>query len=451
MSVLIRNAETVALLDPGRREIRGGWVLFDEGVIRAVGEPGNEPAGAGEIVGARGAVVLPGLVNTHHHFFQTLTRAFPGAADSSLFPWLRALYPAWAGLTREAVRTASLTAMAELLLSGCTTTSDHHYLFTRACSDPTDATIESALAIGIRLHATRGSMSLSEKDGGLPPDSVVQDEETILRDSVRLIERYHDPSPGARVRIALAPCSPFSVTEDLMRETARIASSYGVRLHTHLAETKDEEEYCLARYGVRPLDFLERAGWLADRTWIAHGIHFEPQEIDRIGRARMGVAHCPSSNMRLGSGAAPVLDLLAAGAKVGLGVDGSASNDASSIAAEARQALFAGRLRYGAERVAADEVLRWATRGGAEILGRDDIGRIAPGFRADLALFRLDDIAFWGAGDPIAALLLSGPARVDTLFVEGRAIVREGRLLTIDLDQHRERHHLAARALAAGS
>ncbi|MFH1681288.1 MAG: 8-oxoguanine deaminase [Candidatus Eisenbacteria bacterium] len=450
MKTLIRSAETVALLDPDRREIPGGWVLFEDGVIAGVGGPGEEPAGADEVVDARGRVVLPGLVNAHHHFYQTLTRAFPPATDYDLFPWLRALYPVWARLTRDAAKTASLTAMTELLLSGCSTTSDHHYLFTAKCPDPVDAAIEAALEIGIRFHATRGSMSLSEKDGGLPPDEVVQDEETILRDSLRLIERYHDPSPGARVRIALAPCSPFSVTEDLMRETARLAAACGVRLHTHLAETADEEAFCIERYRLRPLDYLERAGWLADQTWVAHGIHFDAPEIARIGRARLGVAHCPSSNMRLGSGIAPVLDLLAAGAPVGLGVDGSASNDASSVAAEARQALLAGRLRYGAGRVGVDEVLRWATRGGAALLGRDDIGRLAPGCRADIALFALDDVAFWGAADPIAALLLCGPARVDTLFVEGRPVVREGELLTVDLGALRERHARAARALAAG-
>lgn len=448
MSILIRNAETVALLDPAHREIRGGWVLAEGGAIAAVGSPGEEPAGDHETIEARGCAVLPGLVNTHHHFFQTLTRAFPGTVDSELFSWLRSLYPVWAGLTDDFARTAARTAMSELLLSGCSTTSDHHYLFTKRCSAPIDGAIEAAADTGIRFHATRGSMSLSRKDGGLPPDEVVEDAETILRDSRRLIERWHDPSPGAMVRVALAPCSPFSVTEALMRETAELAAAYGVRLHTHLAETKDEEEYCLERFGKRPLDYLADVGWLGNRSWVAHGIHFSSGEIGRIGDAGCGVAHCPSSNMRLASGIAATLDLAAAGAPLGLGVDGSASNDASSLAAEARQALLLGRIRYGAARLTADEVLRWATRGGAAVLGRDDIGRLAPGLRADVAIFDLGDIAFWGAGDPLSALLLCGPLRVRDLLIEGRPVVREGRLLTVDLAKLRGEHLAAARSLA---
>jgi 8-oxoguanine deaminase len=447
VGILIQNAETVALLDADRREIRGGWVLVEGGAISAIGAPGEEPGGDHERFDARRMVVLPGLVNTHHHFYQTLTRTFPGTTDSDLFPWLRALYPIWARLEDESIRASARTAITELLLSGCSTTSDHHYVFTRTCPRPIDLEIEAALELGIRLHATRGSMSLGKKEGGLPPDEVVQDVETILRDSERLVDAYHDPSPGARIRVALAPCSPFSVTENLMRETASLAATRGVRLHTHLAETKDEEDFCVQRFGVRPLDYLERVGWLSDRTWVAHGIHFDEPEIARLGRAHCGVAHCPSSNMRLASGIAPSLGLAAAGVPLGLGVDGSASNDASSISAEARQALLLGRIRYGASRLAADEVLRWATRGGAAALGRTDIGRIAPGLRADLALFSLDEPAFWGAGDPIAAILLCGPVRVHTLFVEGRPVVREGRLVQADLETLRERHEKAARVL----
>lgn len=450
MTILIRNAATVGILDGERREIRGGWVLLDGGVVAAVGEAGEEPEGAGRVIDAPSMAVLPGFVNTHHHFFQTLTRAYPGAVDAELFDWLRTLYPVWARIDREGFRTAALAAMAELALSGCTTTSDHHYLFSDECADPVDVTIEAAKEIGIRFHATRGSMSLSEKDGGLPPDRVVQDEKTILADCRRVVERYHDDSPGAMVRIALAPCSPFSVTEDLMRETARLAEAYDVRLHTHLAETKDEEEYCLERFGARPLDYLERVGWLGGRTWIAHGIHFDDGEIGRLGAARCGIAHCPSSNMRLASGIAPTVDLVRAGAPVGLGVDGSASNDASSLSAEARQALLLGRIRYGAAGLSADETLRWATRGGAALLGRDDIGVIAPGRRADIALFSLDDIAFSGAGDPLAALLLCGPCRVHTLFVEGKEVVREGRLTTVDLEKLRVRHGEISRRLISG-
>lgn len=448
MALLVRNAETVGVLDPELREIRGGWVSLDRGVITGVGGPGEEPeAGVEETIDASGMVVLPGFVNTHHHFYQTLTRAFPGATDVELFPWLTTLYPVWARLDRGQVGVAAEMAFAELLLSGCSTSSDHHYLFTRELTDPVDAAIEAAARLGARFHATRGSMSLSEKDGGLPPDSVVQGEETILRDSRRVVEAYHDPAPGSMVRVALAPCSPFSVTEDLMRETAALAAAYDVRLHTHLAETEEEEEYCLARFGLRPLDYLEKTGWLSDRAWVAHGIHFDDGEIGRLGAARCGVAHCPSSNMRLSSGIAQTLDLAAAGVPLGLGVDGSASNDASSLAAEARQALLLGRVLYGADRLSADEALRWATRGGAAVLGREEIGRLAPGLRADVALFSLDQVGFSGAGDPLAAILLCGPARVHTLFVEGRAVVREGRLLTADYDEIRRRHGEGARRL----
>jgi len=293
-------------------------------------------------------------------------------------------------------------------------------------------------------------MSLSEKDGGLPPDQVVQKEETILADSCRVVETHHDPSPGAMVRVALAPCSPFSVTEDLMRETVRLAETYDVRLHTHLAETLDEEEFCLERFGCRPLDYLDRVGWLSDRTWVAHGIHFDEGEIRQLGAARCGVAHCPSSNMRLASGIAPTLDLVAAGVPLGLGVDGSASNDASDLSAEARQALLLGRIRYGAPRMIADEVLRWATRGGASVLGRNDIGRIARGLRADIALFSLDDIRFSGAGDPLAALLLCGPSRVHTLIIDGRIVIREGILQTEDIGEIGRLHRQAAHRLREG-
>ncbi len=448
MRKIIRNAETVAILDESLREIRGGWVAIDGGVITGRGERGSEPEGEfDETIDASGLVVLPGFVNTHHHFYQTLTRAWPGVADAELFDWLRALYPVWARIDREGVRLAALTAMAEMMLSGCTLTSDHHYLFSANCTDPIDAAIEASREIGIRFHATRGSMSLSEKDGGLPPDSVVQDEKTILTDSRRTIETYHDAEPGAMTRVALAPCSPFSVTESLMRETASLAEAYDVRLHTHLAETIDEEKYCLEMFGARPLEYLEKVGWLTDRTWLAHGIHFDDSEIGQLGAMRCGVAHCPQSNMRLASGIARTLELRKAGVPLGLGVDGSASNDASSLSAEARQALLLGRIRYGAGAVQVEEVLRWATRGGAELLGRNDTGRIAAGQRADLALFPLKDIAFSGAGDPLAAILLCGPARVDTLFIEGRCVIRGGELLTVDLPTLLEAHRAASKRL----
>ncbi len=448
MKILIRNSHTIALLDLSKREIRGGWISVTDGVIDGVGEPGQEPEGPfEEILDASGMAVLPGFVNTHHHLFQTLTRALPGATDAELFDWLTTLYPIWEKINRDGVKSAALTGMAELLLSGCTTTSDHHYLFSRNCADPIDATIEAAKEIGIRFHATRGSMCLSEKDGGLPPDTVVQDEKTILADSRRTVEEHHDPSPGAMIRVALAPCSPFSVTRSLMKETADLARSLDVHLHTHLAETKDEEDYCIKHFGKRPLDYLDEVGWLGDSTWLAHGIHFEKAEISRLGSVCCGIAHCPQSNMRLASGIAPTLDLIRAGVRLGLGVDGSASNDNSSLSAEARQALLLGRLKYGAASLTVDEVLRWATRGGASLLGRDDIGRIERGARADLALFPLDDIAFSGAGDAIAAILLCGPLRVHTLLVEGRIVVREGRLETIDLGRLLEAHRAEARRI----
>ena len=390
-------------------------------------------------------VVLPGLINTHHHFYQTLTRACPAALDKKLFPWLTALYPLWAGLDDEAFATASQVAMVELLLSGCATAADHHYVFPAGLHDPIDVQVETARALGLRVVLTRGSMNLSRKDGGLPPDSVVQDEDVILADSERLVGRYHQAGAGAMTQIALAPCSPFSVTGSLMRQTAALADRLGVRLHTHLAETEDENAFCLERFGCRPLDYLEECGWLNERTWLAHGIHFTEHEIARLGRAGAGIAHCPSSNQVLASGICPVLRLEEAGSPVGLGVDGSASADSSNLIAEARAAFLLQRLANGADRFGHRDALRLATEGSARCLGRPDLGVIEPGRCADLALFTLDEPRFAGAGDPLAALILCGAQKADRVMVAGRWVVEDGAVPGLDLAALLARHQGNAR------
>ena len=449
-SLLVRDLRLLVTMDGRGRAFPGGYLYAEDGEIRAVGA--RVPAGlrAERTIRAPFAVAVPGLVNTHHHLCQTLTRAHPRAADAKLFDWLTTLDPVWAGLDEEAVHVAALVGMAELMLSGCTTTSDHHYLFPRGQTRLIDAEIAAAREIGIRFHATRGSMSVGRSKGGLPPDTVVQDEDEILADSERVIRAYHDPRPGAMLRVGLAPCSPFSVSERLMRETAALAERHEVRLHTHLAETLDEEAYCLRRFKRRPVRFLADAGWLGDHVWIAHGVHFNAAEIRRLGRARVGVAHCPTSNMRLGSGIAPVHALAAAGCPVGLGVDGSASNDSSHMLAEARQAMLLGRVARGADAVKVVDALRMATRGGAACLGRDDLGSLEPGKRADLALFDLRDVGYSGAGDPLLALLLCAPARVHTLIVDGRPVVEDGEIRTIALEPVVARHRRAAERLLSG-
>ena len=393
-------------------------------------------------------VVLPGLVNAHHHFYQTLTRAHGPALDKELFDWLKSLYPVWAGLTPDHLDAASRLALAELLLSGCTTAADHHYVYPEGLEHAVDIQAGAARDLGVRVTLTRGSMNLSVENGGLPPVSVVQDAETILADSERVIDAFHEPGEGAFVQIALAPCSPFSVTREIMRDTARLAEDKGVGLHTHLGETEDENAFCERRFGCRPLDYLEAAGWLTDRVWLAHGIHFTPEEIERLGRAGTGVCHCPGSNMVLASGLCPAIDLVAAGAPVGVGVDGSASEDASNLMQEVRQALQVQRLRYGAARVGHLDVLHWATAGSAACLGRDDIGRITAGKQADLALFKLDEPRFSGAGDPLAALVLCGAHRADRVMVGGAWRVAGGQIVDLDLPALMARHRAAARAMA---
>jgi len=424
-------------------------LVVEDGRIAEVVAKGCEPAAPVDAAfDASRHVVLPGLVNTHHHFFQTLTRAHPAAINRELFAWLMALYPIWARLKPRHLRLAARLALSELLLSGCTTAADHHYLFPKGLENAVDIEVEEARALGIRMTVTRGSMNRSQKDGGLPPDSVVQDADAILADSERVLKLFHDPKPGALVRVALAPCSPFSIDKRLMAETADLAERWDCQLHTHLCETKDEERFCLEMYGVRPVDLLEETGWMSKRTWLAHGVHFNPEEIGRLGRAGVGVCHCAASNMVLASGICPTCELEAAGAPVGLGVDGSASNDSSNMMEALRHALMTGRLRYGAAKVSHLDVLRWASEGSARCLGRDDIGRIAPGYQADLALYTLDEPRFSGAHDPLAALVLCGAHRADRVMVKGAWRVVDGAVIGLDLAALMAEHRGAARDFA---
>ncbi|WP_033135948.1 8-oxoguanine deaminase [Aeromonas finlandensis] len=440
----------LATFTPEAVDGRGGLVI-ENGLISEVLAAGQQPAKPCEqLFDARDHVVLPGLLNTHHHFYQTLTRAWGPVVNQPLFPWLKTLYPVWARLTPDALALASKVAMAELLLSGCTTAADHHYLFPRGMEESIDIQVAAVRELGMRTMLTRGSMSLGEDEGGLPPRHTVQGQQQILDDSLRLVRQYHERGAGAQIQIALAPCSPFSVTEEIMVESARLAAELDVRLHTHLAETLDEEAFCLARFGLRTVDYLEKVGWLGDRTWLAHGIHFNPDEIARLGAAGTGVCHCPVSNMRLASGICPTLDLESAGAPVGLGVDGSASNDASNLMQEARQALYLQRLRYGAERITPRKVLEWATAGSAKLLGRSDLGELQPGKQADLALFKLDDLRFSGSHDPIAALILCGAERADRVMVGGKWRVVDGAIEGLDIEELIARHKVAAAALVRG-
>lgn len=440
----------LATFTPEAVDGRGGLVI-ENNLISEVLAAGQQPARPCEqLFDARDHVVLPGLINTHHHFYQTLTRAWGPVVNQPLFPWLKTLYPVWARLTPDGLALASKVAMAELLLSGCTTAADHHYLFPRGMEESIDIQVETVRELGMRAMLTRGSMSLGEDEGGLPPRHTVQGQQQILDDSLRLVRQYHQRGAGAQIQIALAPCSPFSVTEEIMVESAKLAAELDVRLHTHLAETLDEEAFCLERFGLRTVDYLDKVGWLGERTWLAHGIHFNPNEIARLGAAGTGVCHCPVSNMRLASGICPTLDLEAAGAPVGLGVDGSASNDASNLMQEARQALYLQRLRYGAERITPRKVLEWATRGSAKLLGRGDLGELLPGKQADLALFKLDDLRFSGSHDPIAALILCGAERADRVMVGGKWRVVDGAIEGLDLELLIARHKLAAAALVRG-
>ncbi len=427
----------------------GGLVVSDSGTILELVPSGGQPTIPCSVFDASAHVVLPGLINTHHHFYQTLTRAWGPVANAPLFPWLQNLYPVWARLTPRSLELAVQVALAELLLSGCTTAADHHYLFPDGMEDAIDIEVAAVRSMGMRATLTRGSMTLGEDDGGLPPRTTVQSPEAILEDSERLIRQYHETGDGAVVQIALAPCSPFSVTKEIMAESAVMAERYDVRLHTHLAETIDEEDFCRSMFGLRTVDYLESVGWLGSRTWLGHGIHFNDEEIARLGAAGTAVAHCPTSNMRLASGTARVLELEAAGVPVGLGVDGSASNDASNMILEARQALYLQRLRYGAS-VPVERALGWATRGSAAVLGRSDIGQLAPGLQADLALFKPDELRFSGSHDPVAALLLCGADRADRVMVGGQWRVVDGAIPGLDVAGLIAEHSAAARKLVAG-
>ncbi|MEO6943230.1 MAG: 8-oxoguanine deaminase [Lacisediminihabitans sp.] len=420
-----------------------GGIVIANGVIVEVLRAGAEPALPCErVFDASAHVVIPGLINTHHHFYQTLTRAWAPVVSVPLFPWLKQLYPVWARLTPRDLELATKVALAELLLSGCTTAADHHYLFPDGMENAIDIEAGVVRELGMRATLTRGSMTLGEKDGGLPPQSTVQDPETILADSERLIRDFHERGPGAVIQIALAPCSPFSVTESIMRDSAELANTHDVRLHTHLAETIDEEDFCRERFGLRTVDYLESVGWLSPRTWLGHGIHFDDSEIARLGAAGTAVAHCPSSNMRLASGIARVVELEDAGVPVGIGVDGSASNDSSNMILEVRQALYLQRLRYGAEAVTPARALGWATRGSARALGRDDIGEIAPGKQADLAFYKQDELRFSGSHDPLSALLLCAADHADRVMVGGTWRVIDGQIEGLDvaalISHHRE-------------
>jgi 8-oxoguanine deaminase len=462
-TLLVKNALVLATMDEARREIAGGGLFVRDNVIEQVGPTAELPPTADTVLDLRDHVVLPGLVNTHHHLYQSLTRVI--AQDADLFTWLKTLYPIWANLTDEAVYVSTITGLAELALSGCTTSSDHLYIYPNDCT--LDSQIRAAADLGVRFHAARGSMSLGESQGGLPPDRVTEDEAFILRDSRRLIETYHDANRHAMTRVVLAPCSPFSVTADLMRESAALARAYGVRLHTHLAETIEEEAFCLETFGLRPVPYVESLGWTGDDVWHAHCVHMSQEEINLFGRTGTGVAHCPSSNMRLASGICHVLDLRRAGAPVGLGVDGSASNDGGHLLGEARQAMLLQRVapdRYLSEApggrggfagvataMSAREALAIGTRGGAAVLGRDDIGQLAPGMSADFIAINLNQVQYAGAWhDPLAAVVFCHPSRVDWSVINGRVVVQDGRLTTLDLEPHLRRHNTIARAMVNG-
>ena len=445
-AILIRNADAILTMDEDRRELETADILIEGGVIAAIGAGLEAPEGA-EIVNAAGCVVTPGLVNTHHHLYQTLTRAVPGGQDALLFGWLKALYPIWARFGPEEMRVSAMVGLAELALSGCSLTSDHLYLFPNGSR--LEDTIEAAGEVGLRFHPTRGAMSIGESDGGLPPDDLVESEAAILEDCIRVVDAFHDPAEGAMLRVGIAPCSPFSVSRDLMREAAHLARDKGVMLHTHLAENEEDIAYSLEKFGCRPGQYAEDLGWTGDDVWHAHCVKLDGGEIDLFARSRTGVAHCPCSNCRLGSGIAPVRAMRDRGVRVGLGVDGSASNDSGNLMQEARQAMLLQRVSRGADRMSAREALEIATRGGADVLGRPDCGRLAPGRRADIAVWDASGIESAGSWDR-AALLLAGPSRVRDLFVEGRQVVRDGRLTTVDLPRLIERQNALARALAEG-
>ena len=459
-TLLLKHIDTLVTMDDQRRELQDASLFIQDGFIQAIGNAAELPNTADEVLDLSGHIVFPGLINTHHHFYQTLTRAVPKAQNANLFNWLVTLYPIWARMTPADIRISTQTALSELALSGCTTASDHLYLFPNGSK--LDDEIQAAAQVGLRLHASRGSMSLGQSQGGLPPDSVVDSEEDILKDSQRLIEAYHDPQPGSMVQIVLAPCSPFSVTGELMRQSAALAREYGVRLHTHLAETADEEDFCLEKFGHRPVAYMQEVGWIGEDVWFAHSVHVNQDEIQLYARTGCGVAHCPGSNMRLASGIAPIVNMLTAGVKVGLGVDGSASNDSSHLLGEARLAMLLARLDAGlrgASRSAeeapplmsARQALEIATRGSAAVLGRDDIGSLAAGKCADLFAINPNRLDYAGAlHDPVAAALFCAPQTVDLSLVGGKTVVKDGQMVTVDVPGLVQKHNQAAQRLLAG-
>ncbi len=442
--ILLKGAGAILTMDDVDTELAGVDLRLNDGVIAEIGA-GLETSG--EVIDASGCLVTPGLVNTHHHLYQTLTRAVPGGQDALLFGWLQSLYPIWAKFGPEEMFTSAQLGLAELALSGCTMTSDHLYLYPNGAR--LDDTIDAAAEVGLRFHPTRGAMSIGESAGGLPPDSLVEAEDAILNDSIRVIDQFHDTSPGAMVRVGLAPCSPFSVTRELMRDAAVLARDKGVMLHTHLAENEEDIAYSLENFGCSPGQYAEDLGWTGDDVWHAHCVKLDAQEISLFARSRTGVAHCPCSNCRLGSGIAPVRAMRDAGVKVGLGVDGSASNDIGNMVAEARMAMLLQRVSRGADAMSSREALKIATRGGAEVLGRGaECGQIAKGYRADIAVWDMRSVEAAGSWDK-AALLLAGPSKVRDLFVEGRQIVRDGHMVTLDLPAVTERQNKLATRLAS--
>ena len=449
-TLLLKNADVLVTMDAQRREIPGGGVFIRDGVIEAVGPSAELPASADQVISLAGCVALPGLINTHHHMYQSLTRAIPGAQDAELFAWLRRLYPIWGGLTPEMIRVSTLTAMAELILSGCTTSSDHLYIFPNGSR--LDDSIDAAATLGMRFHAARGSMSVGESAGGLPPDALVESEEAILKDTRRLIETWHDSSRHAMTRVVVAPCSPFSVSRELMRESASLARAYGVSLHTHLAENDNDVAYSREKFGMTPAQYAQELGWVGHDVWHAHCVKLDEAGIALFARTGTGVSHCPGSNMRLASGIAPIRAMRDAGVPVSIAVDGSASNDSGHMLGEARLALLLQRVAHGPVKgpsaLTAREVLEIATRGGAAVLNRDDIGALAPGMCADIVTIPLDDIGLAGAHhDPLAALFFCHVPRVKHSIVNGRVVVRDGRLTTLELPVLIEQHNRLAAEL----
>ncbi len=446
-TLLIRNAQVLVTMDEQRREIADGAVFVRGNVIEQVGASADLPPTADQVIDAAGQLVMPGLINTHHHMYQSLTRVIPAAQDAELFSWLSNLYPIWANLTGAMVHASTLTAMSELILSGCTTSSDHLYIYPNDCR--LDDSIEAAQQIGMRFHAARGSMSVGQSKGGLPPDRVVEDEAAILKDTQRLIETWHDASRFAMQRIVVAPCSPFSVSPELMKESAAMARSYGVSLHTHLAENANDIAYSRVKFGMTPAEYAHDCGWVGHDVWHAHCVQLDAAGVALFGRTGTGVAHCPCSNMRLASGIAPVRAMVDAGVAVGLGVDGCASNDAGHMLGEARQALLLARVGFGPDALSARQALELATLGGARVLNRDDIGALRPGMAADIVSFRLDQLGFAGAlHDPVAALVFCTPSNVWHSIINGKPVVRDGVLQTVDLPLVVERHNTLARELA---